>query len=331
MIRKVARDLTDKAKVRLTRDIAKQLDTLRDQVNESIRLMNELIIEERKRESKHLSGGMYRTSDREIATKIFDDSIMFLDPNDIAVAPHILLEGIWERPVTTAWIDNLTRRDLVVFDIGANFGYFGMLAAARLDRKKSKVVMFEANPNLLPYIDKTLSVNWLHENTVVEGLAVSDRKGHVELNILADYIGSSSVHSVSELDKYLSHKMQIKAQEVISVPTISIDEYCKSNGIKRIDRMKMDIEGYEDVAYAGMRNIVKASDDMMLYIEFTKDGYKDPKKFYNQMLQDFGNVNLIDPQGKLVNPENTDYDSVMGSVSDWVMLVFSKHNHSNSN
>ena len=86
----------------------------------------------------------------------------------------------------------------------------------------------------------------------------------------------------------------------------------------------MDIEGYEDKAYAGMRKIVKTSPNVTMIIEFTKEGYENPKEFYNQLLDDFGNVYVIFGN-RIVVPEKTDYDSMVGSTQDWVMPIFSKN------
>lgn len=320
--------LLDKLKARLVTDLEKRVDNLAAELemaqNETNRLVRELIVEQRLREDRDLSGNTFHISDKEVATRIFNDLIMYLDPRDIAVVPHIILEGIWEKQITQTWLAVLQQRDAIVFDIGANFGYFGMLAAQVLDRKKAKVVLFEANPELLPYIHKNLSVNWLNENSIVEGIAISDVNGTAQLNVLEDYTGSSSMHDIKYLDTYLSHKMHIKADKVIEVPTTTIDDYCQKRGIKRIDVMKMDIEGYEEKAYHGMVKMVKISPNMILFIEFTKDGYARPEQFYKQMLADFGTVYTIGPKGELVAPKDTSYKSVIGGAEDWIMLVFSK-------
>jgi FkbM family methyltransferase len=327
-MRKLANKILIKVKEKTLSDLENKVASLEtkleDTQNENNRLIRELIIEQRQREAKDLHGGLFQISSREVATRIFNGLIMYLDPNDIAVVPHIILEGIWESQITKAWLSVINKPNAVVFDVGANFGYFGMLAAQNLDKKKAKVMLFEANPNLLPYINKTLSVNWLNENTRVEGIAVSDAIGTAQLNVLEDYTGSSSMHSVEYLDSYLSHKMQIKAEKVINVKTVTIDDYCAKNNINHIDIMKMDIEGYEEKAYEGMRKTVKKSPEMILFVEFTKDGYQNPKKYYNKMLQDFGHVYTIGPEGEFVLPSDTSYEEVAGNVDDWIMLVFSQ-------
>ena len=268
------------------------------------------------------NSGTFRMSDTEIVAHIFSGIKIYLDPKVISVTPHLSLDHIWEETITNAWLRVIRPGD-TIFDLGANFGYFGALAA-QYAGTEAKVVFFEANPHLIPYIEKTLSINWLKQQSVVENLAVSDENGTATLNILKDYIGSSSLHSVGEIEAYMHDKMHVETEETVSVPTVTIDSYCRDHQIREVDLIKMDIEGYEEKAYAGMREVISASPNVTLFVEFTKDGYDNPQRFYEQMLNDFGRVYLIDERGKLVEPSRTDYKSVIGDSDDWVMPVFSK-------
>ena len=273
---------------------------------------------------KYDSIGIMQLSEKEIATKIFNDLIMYLDPRDLAVVPHLVLERIWEREITYAWLSVLNNPNSVVIDIGANFGYYGMLAAQRLDKEKGKVVFFEPNPELHYYIHKTLSVNWLNENSVVENMGLAEASGTAQLHILEDYVGSSSMHSVEQLSSYLSEQMHLKAQSVITVPTVTLDEYCKTHDIKKVNYVKMDIEGYEEAAYLGMKQIVKSSPEMILFLEFTKGGYKDPRGFYGKLRTDFAHVYEIEKDGTLLSPRDPSYEALIAPTKVLIFLVFSK-------
>lgn len=268
--------------------------------------------------------GAYTASEREIVTKIFSGLKMYLDPRDISVVPHVILDGIWEDAITKAWL-SVQRPATTVFDIGANFGYYGILAAQLVEPNDARIILFEANPNLLPYIRKTLSVNWLNRHTIVEGVGISDKAGTAELTILRDYIGSSSLHSVEHLNRYVRNSMMVVAEDTVTVNTVSIDGYCQQHGIESIDLIKMDIEGYEEKAYAGMKGMIEKSPRMILFLEFTRPAYEDPEGFYNEMLSDFGHVYIInETNGDLVEPVDPSYRVVASAANNWVMLVFTK-------
>lgn len=271
------------------------------------------------------NSGVMQVSETEVLTKIFTGAKIYLDPKDISVTPHLALDSIWESDITTAWLALIKPTD-TIFDIGANFGYFGVIAAQKTETKKSKVILFEANPHLIPYINKTLSVNWLNQQSTVENLAVADQEGQLSFNIMKDYIGSSSLHSDEHTDKYMHNKMHIETEEVVTVDAVTLDAYCKNNNIDQVNLIKMDIEGYEDKAYQGMREIVAASPEISLFIEFTKDSYDDPEGFYDMLLADFGNVYSITKDGRIIRPKKIDYHSIIGHADDWVMPIFSKNN-----
>lgn len=282
-----------------------------------------VILEELRQRTKN--SGSVVLNDHEMIIKIFSGLKMYVDPRDVAVVPHLALDSIWEHRITAAWLATLKPED-VVLDVGSNFGYFGALAAQKTDKKHSKVVHFEANPHLIPYIHKTLDVNWLNEQSVVENLAVGDKDtGTLTLRILKDYLGSSSVLPLEHTAKYMSGKMRLETAEEVKVTSTTLDKYCKDNGIKSVDLIKMDIEGFEDKAYAGMKNIVKNSPNLTFFIEFTKDSYDDPKGFYDQLLKDFGHVYIIDDEGYITKPKKPTYEAIIGDADDWVMPIFSKN------
>lgn len=316
-----------KVRDNLHRDLYRRLEQLERALEETIDMQKTLAEEVQKVNSRIKNSGVINTGEHEILVKIFNGLKMYLDTRDIGVAPHLALDGIWEPEITKAWL-SVVRSNDTVLDIGANFGYFGLLAAQKVGKKDSRIIFFEANPELTPFIKKTLAMNWYVEQSVVENLAVSNSADStLTLNVLKDYVASSSVHTVEELGSYLGNKAELELERSVRVPSITIDEYCKKAKIDEVDVIKIDIEGYEDKAYEGMRKTVQASSRLTLFIEFTKDGYSDPKGFYEQLMKDFGNVYLINADGELVRPKDPSYENIIESSDDWVMPVFSKNNN----
>lgn len=318
-MKQVARKILKKYSDRLLKSTNSKLDEIYQEVahiKADINHLNFSMTEEKPR--------LIPISERLIIVKMFSGLKICLDPSDVAVVPHLALDGIWESAMTKAW-QKVLKPDQVVLDIGANFGYYGLLAAQRFpEASKEKVIFFEANPHLIPYINKTLSINGLHRLSSVENFAVSDKSGQATLTVLKDFVGSSSLHTLDHLKTYLGDKMPLEASEEITIQAITLDNYCNEKNIQKVNLIKLDIEGFEEKAYLGMRQLVKNNDDLVIFLEFTAKSYDNPQQFYKRLLQDFRYLYLINEIGEIYAPQHNDYSQTIGQTDDFIMLVLSK-------
>lgn len=265
--------------------------------------------------------GTYVINKNEIIVKIFTGAKLLLDRKDRGIVPNLALDKIWEAPISNAWL-RVAKNNDVILDIGANFGYFSVLAAQQTQRT-ARIVAFEANTELKYFIDQTLEMNSMQECIAVEYCAVSNTSGRAKLNIVKDYVASSSLHNIKGLNDH-SFKKDYKLEHSIETTTITIDDYCQKHGISQLNLVKMDIEGHEDRAYDGMRKIVKNSPNLTLFLEFTKNAYDDPKGFFETLAKDFEYIYVIDGDGRLILQNNKNYAKLIDKHGDWVMPVFSK-------
>ena len=91
-----------------------------------------------------------------LATAKWGD-LIYVDTRDLSLAPHIMMFGDWEPWVTNCMADILQHnKGCTFYDVGANFGWFSLLAA-RLGA--ARVFAFEPNPRLAELFLKTMSVN----------------------------------------------------------------------------------------------------------------------------------------------------------------------------
>lgn len=261
-------------------------------------------------------------NEKMIIARIFSGLKICLDPRDVALVPHLAIDGIWEESMTKAWLSQLAPNQ-VVMDIGANFGYYGLLAAQQVYSKGQKTIFFEANPDLIDYIKRTLSINGLHEFCVVENLAIADKKGNANLTILDDFIACSTLHTEAHLDKYLHGKMPISTAKTVQVSTVTIDEYCLEKNISKVDLVKLDIEGFEENAYQGMKNTIATSPNLIVFLEFTAKSYENPAAFYKQISKDFKYIYTINDQGGLEQCSHLSYVQMFGPEVLFKMIVIS--------
>lgn len=269
------------------------------------------------------NGATLVLSPTEMVTKIFSGLKVYLDPRDQAVSIPLALDYVWEHQITTAWLKCLRPTD-TVFDVGANFGYYGVLAAQHSAKKSSTVVLFEPNPALVPYLTKTLNVNWLHEQTTIAAVAVGDKASTMTLTVLDDYVGSSTLLPLDELEEQMGTKMDLSHRHDVEVDVVTLDAWAAERGITTVDLLKIDVEGFEPQAYAGARHLVAASPELTLFLEFTPKAYADPEGFFREIHADFGHVYRIEPNGGITALRLEQALAETLSNDDWVMPIFSK-------
>lgn len=262
-----------------------------------------------------------KTANFEALTRIYTGQKIYVDTRDISVAPHLMMDGTWEPEITKIFREHINKNDVVI-DIGANFGYFGIIAGADIG-SNGKVIFIEANSQLIPYITKSVSVNGLNGRAKVLNIALAEKESIMELQILEDYLGSSSLHNLDELAKS-NPDLKLKLHNKQNIRATTLDIICKENGVGNINVIKLDIEGYEEAVYPGMRKLIKKSPDLRLFIEFTISGYKNPKKFFGDLQDDFEQIYAIAHEdGELIKVSS--YQEVKTlSHGDWIMLFCTK-------
>jgi len=145
-----------------------------------------------------------------------------------------------ERPIVRL-LNRLMHEGDVFFDVGANLGFYSFYVGPMCGRSGS-VHAFEANPRLIPHLNRSIELNRAKSNIKLNAVAVG-RESNKHLPLYdPDRIGCSSLHVHGWLDK----------DSMVLVPVITIDDYTRERQISRIDVMKIDIEGAELEAFQGM-------------------------------------------------------------------------------
>jgi FkbM family methyltransferase len=128
-------------------------------------------------------------------------------------------------------ISREVRPDNVFWDIGANVGFYSLLASKLVGA--GKVFAFEPAPRNLSYLRKHLELNHV-SNVQVLAIAVSDRNGTSSFEI--------------EETGFMGH---LSGQGSLTVPTATLDSLVEEGKILPPDYVKMDIEGGELLAIRG--------------------------------------------------------------------------------
>lgn len=205
-------------------------------------------------------------------TRVLDRFIMYLDTRDISVTPHLLLEGEWEPPLTKVLTD-LIKPKMTVVDIGANVGYFTLLAAS-LVGPEGRVYAFEPNPSTFEVLRKNVAVNWYGDWVRCFQCALLDAPKEIELYAGVSLRGGSSIFLTSLVGEDY-HRVRVPAKpldEIVTGP---------------VDAIKIDSEGSEPFVFEGMKRVLDESPNIKIVMEVNVPALQqagvDPKQFLDKV------------------------------------------------
>ena len=116
---------------------------------------------------------------------------MFVHASDVALGPHLALDGYWESWVTSAFW-RIVQPGMHVVNVGANVGYYAVLAA-QLVGPKGRVDAFEPNPILAQILRDNAQLNGFWTTIRVHELAASNKAGEVTFRYPAEFPMNGSI------------------------------------------------------------------------------------------------------------------------------------------
>ncbi len=169
---------------------------------------------------------------------------LFYMPRDWLVGEEIARHGVYEGHVIAA-LKPLLQPGKVFLDIGANIGYYTLVAASRVG-PTGKVIAFEPHPKNSELLAKSIQANGF-AHVHLYPMAVSDKAGVVEL-VTEEGVSNASLaapgSASADEDPFV---IRVKAV----VPDVILQDE------PRIDIVKMDIEGVEPLAWRGMQTLLR--------------------------------------------------------------------------
>jgi len=176
---------------------------------------------------------------------------MLLNQDD-AVLSGALALGCYEW-FELDFLERTLRPGFTVLDIGANIGLYSIVAA-RAVGPAGKVFSLEPDQCNCDFLRRNVELNGL-ANVHITQAAASDSTCPGRLFLSADNKADHRIFDSAD------------RREHVPVDLTTIDDFVAARGIARVDVVKMDIQGAEPRAFAGMRRTLEANQDIRLIME----------------------------------------------------------------
>ncbi|BAZ05138.1 FkbM family methyltransferase [Calothrix sp. NIES-3974] len=250
---------------------------------------------------------------------LLPDGSRFDYPINTAVG-RLLFSGIFETREIEFMRQTLKQND-IFFDIGANGGIYTVIAAKQVG-KNGHVYAFEPGERELKLLRHNIAINNLTNVTVIER-GVSNEKGTAKFGISRDGAMNSLLKT--------NHPGQ-EIEEWQTIETTTLDDIIQEFNIKKVDFIKIDVEGAEKKVFEGSRNLLESQDNVVILFEASdltavRFGYT-----VNDFLKELISVNLIvyyfDKDGNILKLSQdklrskiTGYNFIASKISFEDMLV----------
>src|SRR5262245_33333120 len=168
-----------------------------------------------------------------------------LNPSDFVQADLFWFghKDYWE----THHLRKLLPKGIVLFDIGANIGYYAITLAAALGNE-CRVYAFEPFPPTYELLLTNISLNGLTENISAHRLALSDRERVAHMRIrVGSNSGSARLDTAGE-----------------RMTTTTLDIFCSMHRLDRLDFVKIDAEGHEEFILTGGAQTIRQHRPLIL-------------------------------------------------------------------
>lgn len=152
----------------------------------------------------------------------------------------------------------------VVFDIGANVGYYSLLAAV-LAGKEGRVYAFEPLPRNINYLRRHVSLNKMRNIEVIEA-AVSDHEGEGSFDLGA----STAMGHLAEVGE-------------IKVRMVCLDGLFKAGEIQAPDFIKIDVEGAEAAVVRGAFKLLQTYQPLLFLDTHNRSAHEETIAFLKKL------------------------------------------------
>ncbi|MCU1675013.1 MAG: hypothetical protein JWN77_3126 [Frankiales bacterium] len=157
---------------------------------------------------------------------------------------YLYLFGVWEPGLSALVRRQLSAGDVFI-DVGANIGYYSLLAA-RVVGETGQVIAFEPSPTVRAQLTDNLERNGLSARVQVQPVAAGEAAATVTIYLAgADNLGQTSTRPGAGLTAEAE------------VPMVRVDDCVPPDVRARVKALKIDTEGDELAALRGATGLLR--------------------------------------------------------------------------
>ena len=217
------------------------------------------------------------------------------------MTPSVIENGFW-APELTGFMRNVLRRGMTFVDVGANIGYFSVLAS-KLVGPKGRVICIEVDPENVEILRANLWKTGCMNATVLPVAAWNET---TRLNLRINPAGGAG----SYVDATSGDA---------TVPAVRLDQVIEGT----VHYMKVDCESTDHMVVSGAEGLIRANPTMVMTVEFNPEHTSHTGHTPAQILDIYCGLDLrpyrIRLDGRFVP---TSYGDLAASRSDDSQVIF---------
>ncbi|MFM5955561.1 MAG: FkbM family methyltransferase, partial [Dolichospermum sp.] len=207
---------------------------------------------------------------------IYEVNGILIELNPVSLIDRKIILTSSHDPIVLDLISSVLKHGGIFLDIGANIGYFSLLAA---QIPNVQVISFEPSSRELVRFYRNIALNQL-SNITVFPYGLSEETASVPLYIHGDNNpGMNSAINLQDLFSYL------KYDQVVNCNFVPLDCTLSEFLLSKVYLCKIDVEGYEMSVLKGMSKSLKYMLNTVFVVEISPDYLKiagyDPQDIYD--------------------------------------------------
>lgn len=146
-------------------------------------------------------------------------------------------------------VSALAEPDWVALDIGANIGFHAVPLALTLRSLggQGKLYCFEPVPSNRERLEQNLALNGAREACEIYGFGLSNAPGEAQITLREDFeFGSTTGNAALVISDGLDAQFR-----TLTVVLKRLDDWVEEQALSRLDFIKIDVEGHEDLVFEG--------------------------------------------------------------------------------